>query len=239
MTHGDSLVLTTEATQRSLEERLGEALAPHRDPHRPRDNYAAVDTFMAATSRHLAAVDAVLVKRVRHDVPDGEGVCQEYLHVARQLEHTLALMKGKLYGEAHAIHLEWSELWHAARVQLEAHNRSERAMVGALVRHGDPAEIDGLARRVFDAETHGPTRPHPNSPHTGIFGLAARRIWAYADRFWDAAEGRVIPEPVRPRPHHHDSLLGQYLVADPKFDADATIVEHRHGQQPKEGQSGS
>ena len=120
MTHGDSLVRTTEATQRSLEERLGEALAPHSDPNRPRDHYAAVDTFMAATSRHLAAVDAVLVKRVRRDVPDGEGVCQEYLQAARQLEHTLALMKGKLYGEAHAIHLAWPDLWQAARA-LNAH----------------------------------------------------------------------------------------------------------------------
>ena len=26
----------------------------------------------------------------------------------------------------------------------------------------------------------------------------------------------------------HDSLIGQYLVADPKFDADATLLEHRH-----------
>jgi hypothetical protein len=233
MTHGDSLVLTTEATQRSLEERLGEALAPHRDPHRPRDNYAAVDTFMAATSRHLAAVDAVLVKRVRHDVPDGEGISQEYLHVARELEHTLALIKGKLYGEAHAIHLAWSDLWEAAHTQLEAHNRSEQTMVSALIAHGRPAEIDGLARQVFDAESHGPTRPHPRSPHTGLFGLAARRIWAYADRFWDTAEGRVIPDPVHPRPHHHDGLLGQYLVADPKFDADASILEHRHGHHPK------
>ena len=235
MAHGDSLVLTTEATQRSLEERLGEALAPHRDPHRPRDNYAAIDTFMAATSRHLAAVDAVLLSRVRHDVPDGHGVSQEYLQVARQLEHTLALMKGKLYGEAHAIHLEWRALWETAHTQLEEHNRRERAMVEALVRHGDPAEVDGLARRVFDAETHGPTRPHPNTPHTGIFGLAARRMWALADRFWDSAEGRVIPEPVHPRPHRHDSLLAQYLVADPKFDADAPIMEHRHREHGKHG----
>lgn len=233
MAHGDSLVLMTEATHRSLEERLGEALAPHRDPHRPRDNYAAIDTFMAATSRHLAAVDAVLVKQVRHGVPDGERISQEYLTRARQLEHTLVLIKGKLYGGAHAIHLQWQELWQTAHTQLEEHNRSERAMIGQLVRHGDPAEIDSLARRVFDAETHGPTRPHPNSPHTGIFGLAARRMWALADRFWDSAEGRVIPDPVPPRPHHHDSLLGQYLVADPKFDADASIVEHRHPHHPK------
>ena len=58
-------------------------------------------------------------------------------------------------------------------------------------------------------------------------------MWAYADRFWDTAEGRVIPAPVAPRHHRHDSLLAQYLVADPKFDADATIVEHRHGEHPK------
>jgi hypothetical protein len=29
--------------------------------------------------------------------------------------------------------------------------------------------------------------------------------------------------------------MGQYLVADPKFDADATIVEHRHGHHRKAG----
>ena len=55
-----------------------------------------------------------------------------------------------------------------------------------------------------------------------------------ADRFWDAAEGRVIPEPVHPAPHRHDSLMAQYLVADPKFDADATIMEHRK-RHPKDG----
>ena len=63
----------------------------------------------------------------------------------------------------------------------------------------------------------------------------ARRIWALADRFWDAAEGRVIPDPVHPAPHRHDSLLAQYLVADPKFDTDATIVEHRHRHRRKTG----
>ena len=87
---------------------------------------------------------------------------------------------------------------------------------------------------MFDAETHGPTRPHPWLPHKGLLGLVARRVWARADRFWDAAEGRVIPEPVHPAAHRHDSLMAQYLVADPKFDADATIMEHRK-RPPKDG----
>jgi len=85
-----------------------------------------------------------------------------------------------------------------------------------------------LARRMFDVEAHGPTRPHPRTPHTRLLALVARRMWALADHFWDAAEGRVIPEPVHPARHRHDSLMAQYLVADPKFDASATIVEHHH-----------
>jgi hypothetical protein len=231
MAHGDSLARTIEATQRSLEERLAEALRPHRDPDRPRDNYAVIDAFMAATSRHLAAVEAVLLGRVRHTVPDGERLGQDYLHAARQLEHTLALIKGRLYGEAHAVHLAWPELWETVHAQLSEHNRIESQMVEALIGSCEPVEADGLARRVFEAETRGPTRPHPRTPHTGFAGLVARRIWAWADRFWDAAEGRVIPDPVRPAPHRHDSLISQYLVADPKFDADATIVEHHHRHQ--------
>src|SRR5919198_2218643 len=110
MTHGDSLALTVEATHRSLEERLGEALVPHDDPNRPRDHYAATDTFLAATSRHLAAVEAVLLEEVRHTVPEGQTLGHEYLHAARALEQTLALIKGRLYGEAFAIHLAWSDL---------------------------------------------------------------------------------------------------------------------------------
>ena len=226
MTHGDTLVLTVEATHRSLEQRLREALRPHRDPLRPRDNYAATDTFVAATSRHLGAVEAILLDPVRRCVPEGRDRVRAYLNAARRLEHTLAQIKGRLYGEAYAIHLTWPDLWADARSTLEEHNGLERQMVDDLVRYGEPVLLDGLARKLFEAEAHGPTRPHPRTPHTGLLGLAARRMWALADRFWDAAEGRVIPAPVRPPVHRHDSLMAQYLVADPKFDADATIVEH-------------
>jgi len=235
MTRGDSLAQTIEATQRSLEERLHEAVGAHPDPDRPRDNYRVTDAFTAATSRHLAAIEAVLLARVRHAVPAGDELVREYLHVARSLEHTLALVKGRLYGEAHAIHLEQSDLWERVRAQLTQHNHLERRLVAMLIQHDDPAKLDGLARRVFDAEAHGPTRPHPLSPHTGLRGLVARRFWALADRIWDSAEGRVIPAPVKPAPHRHDSLIGQYLVADPKFDADATIMQRHRRHHDEAG----
>ena len=227
MNDGDSLAMAVEATQRALEQRLRSAVLPHRDPHRPRDHYEATDTFVASASRHLAATEAVLVSQVRRSVPDGGRLSHDYLVAARRLEHALVRIKGKLYGEAHLIHLTWPSLWADARDRLTEHNRLETHVVEELLRHGDPAAVDRLARRMFNVETHGPTRPHPRTPHTGLLGSAARKMWSLADRFWDAAEGRVIPEPVHPRARRHDSLIAQYLVADPRFDASASIVTHR------------
>lgn len=228
MTHGDSLLLTIEATQRSLEQRLQEAVAPHHDPSRPRDTFADADAFLAATSRHLAAVEAVLLEPVQRSVPEGEALVHGYLELVRDLEQSLVLLKARLYGEAHAVHLDWTQLWRRVADQLAEHNRLESTMVELLVRHGDPELVDGLARDIFDAETRAPTRPHPMLPHRGLLGRLTRRVWAVADRFWDAAEGRVIPDPVRPEPRTHDSLLAQYLVADPRFDDHATLIEHHH-----------
>jgi hypothetical protein len=234
MTHGEMLVTAVEATQRALDQRLDEALAPHHDPRRPRDHYAATDTFIASASRHLAATEAVLVSQVRHQVPGGRRLSHDYLVAARRLEHALVRIKGKLYGEAHLIYLTWPSLWTDARECLAEHSRMETTLVEALLRHGDPVSIDGLARRISDAETRGPTRPHPRTPHTGVLGSAARRMWALADRFWDTAEGRVIPELVPPPARRHDSLVAQYLVAAPRFDASASIVEHRKRRQETE-----
>src|SRR6476619_7120840 len=89
MTHGESLAMAVQATQRALEERLHEAMAPHRDPQRPRDQYAATDTFLASASRHLAATEGVLVSQVRHTVPVGAALSHDYLAAARRLEHAL------------------------------------------------------------------------------------------------------------------------------------------------------
>ncbi len=227
MTRGDALSLTIEATHRSLEQRLDGVLVPSGGRRSTRDTYARTDAFLAATSRHLAAVDAVLLPLVGRHVPDGPPFVHEYLEQARRLEMTLSSLKARLYGEAHAIHLSWPGLWSDVRMELLQHNRMERTLVTQLVAHVEPATLDGVAQKVFRSEVAGPTRPHPHTPHTGVAGRLARRMWAQADRFWDAAEGRVIPDPVRPAPHRHDSLVAQYLLGDPHFDGGATVLDHR------------
>lgn len=233
MTNSDPLAMTVAATHRSLEERLGEATSPHHDRSRPRDAQAAADTFLAAASRHLAAVEEVLVREVRRVVPSSEKLVADYLEAARDLEQVLSLVKARVYGEAHAASLGWNDLWTRVRGRLDRHNSLENELVSRLAEHGAPDHSDALARAVFEAETRAPTRPHPLLPHRGPLGRLARRLFAVADRFWDAAEGRIIVDPVKPPPHKHDSLIAQYLVADPKFDDHAELFEHKHRRHPE------
>ena len=95
MAHGDSSAAQTiEATQRSLEERLGAACS------RTATRIGRVTTIGTSTrsprrrAGTLAAIEAVLVEPARHAVPDGEEFGREYVKVARRLERApVALIK--------------------------------------------------------------------------------------------------------------------------------------------------
>lgn len=231
--HVNRLVVTIEATHQSLVQRLETATQTAVRLSRPRERYARTDAFMAATSRHLAAVEEVLLPAARRRLSGGEERVREYLHEARLLEMALAVLKARLYGAVAASHIPWEEVWGDTRRALTRHNELELALVDDLVSALEEEESEALADAVYRAEVKAPTRSHPYLPHRGIVGLVARRIWAVADRFWDTAESRMVPKPVRPpsKEHAHDSLLAQYLVGEPLFDPDAPVLAHRrhHG----------
>jgi hypothetical protein len=132
----------------------------------------------------------------------------------------------------HAAHLPWSTVWDDVRRELAAHNELERAMVGDLAAVLDDARCDALAEKVYRAEVKAPTRSHPYIPHRGLIGHVARRVWAIADRFWDTAESRAVPQPVRPHPKEHsdDSLMAQYVMGEPLLDDKAPMFAHHPGQ---------
>ena len=227
------LLITIEATQLALEERLDEATHGEVRLSRPREGRARVDAFLSSTSRHLAAVEEVLVPAARRELPDGDRRAGEYLHQARALELALATLKARVYGAVAATHIPWAEVWYDVRRELARHNELERALVGNLVIVGDDssheATHDELADRLYRAELKAPTRAHPYLPHRGPLGVVARRVWAVADRFWDTTEDRTVPQPVRPpsKEHAHDSLVVQYLTGEPRLDAAAPLFAHR------------
>lgn len=212
----DTLVPGLRVTHQMLVERLDLAAVarPTTDPAHPRDQYPAIDTFLASASRHNSATLAVIVPAVRSHVPDGADRVHEYVAQSRRFEVALAQVKAKLYGSTYAVRRPWESIWSDVRHELAGTCQMERELVAELAaarRDDDP----DWGERLYRAELAAPTRPHPYIPHQGVPGRVARTVARRVDGFWDAAEGRMVPEPL----HHHersdDGRFTQYLLADP------------------------
>jgi hypothetical protein len=211
-----STVLTTHA-------RLAAGLDVASDmtptPGEPRKGYERIDTFLQAAARHLNAVDAVLLSRVRHQLPDGARLTREYLAGARRLEIALATVKALEYGSVQRSRRTWASVWREVDVALAEHRRLEFQLVETLAEHLTGAQLSRLASRLEGTESHAPTRVHPYLPHRGASGWVARMVLRRVDAFWDTAEGRMTPRPPEPpRPPH--GLLGQYVLGSPDFAED-------------------
>ncbi|MGZ4447600.1 MAG: hypothetical protein ACXVEC_12805 [Nocardioides sp.] len=206
-------------THETLAERYDAASAMLSTPGEPRKGFESIDTFLAVASKHLGAVDAVLLAQVRRHVPDGTRLVHGYLRAAKDLELALAHVKAREYGSVFQAGRRWSAVWGDVDQALAEHRHHEFVLVEMLAAHLTREQLDHLAERLHQAERDAPSRPHPYAPHTGLSGRLARRVLHVADSFWDAAEGRMVPEPERP-PHHDPGLFAQYLLADPRFDED-------------------
>lgn len=217
----DTLVPGMRMSHEALRERLDRAASarPSLDPRHPRDEYPAIDTFLATASRHLAAMTDVVVPALRSHVPDGAARARELVEETRNCEMALNQVKAKLYGATYAVHRPWSSIWSDVRSEVGATCRLERdavADLAAYTREDDP----DWGEEIYHAEVRAPTRPHPYLPHLGAPGRVARAVARRVDGFWDTAEGRMMPEPL----HHHDrsedGKLAQYLLADPHLPGD-------------------
>jgi hypothetical protein len=217
MTAVDTLVPGMSATHRVLDERLSRAEAARPDPGHPRDQYPAIDTFLASASRHQGSVLDVVVPAARHRLPDGEERAREFVHRSRELEIALFNVKAKLYGSTYAIKRSWESIWADVRTEFDATWRLERKLVDDLAAHRHEDDPD-WGERVYHAELRAPTRPHPYVPHRGLGGKLARTVALRVDRFWDMTESRMIPEPVRDHDWHDDGKVTQYLLADPHIE---------------------
>lgn len=213
----DTLSTSIKVTRSILGARLdrAEASMPTRD--NPRDRFPATDTFLASTSRHVGAINAVLVPAVRRRLPDGHDAACELVRLSKRLEDAMFQTKSKLYGSAYAIGRPWTSIWAEVHACFDELLELEEELVARLVDTLDELGCGELTERIYHAELDAPTRPHPHLPHQGVRGKVARRVAHGVDRFWDTAEGRMIPEPVRIHDHHHDGRLTQYLLAQTRL----------------------
>ena len=216
------LVRSATQTHRTLAARLDTAAAMERDLAAPRKGYENTDTFLAATSRHLNAVESVLLPVAQKRLHDDDLV-HEYVQASKELETALVAAKGREYGSAYSSSTSWKEVWDSVRSSLEHERGVELELAERLEHELGEGELDELVDHLEQAEPDAPSRPHPHAPHLGAKGRIVRRVLHAVDSFWDTAEGRMVPEKehaARKKP----GLLGQYLLADPRFDEDEDEV---------------
>lgn len=212
-----SLNTSVEDTHRALTERLAAAAGMEHVPGQPRKAFEAIDVFLAATSRHLNAVESVVLPAARKRIAGG--LVRRYVRASKDLERALVSVKAREYGSAYAVSLRWTDIWADVRTRLDAQQRAERELVTALTATLDGDAESRLTDRLERVEPLVASRPHPHVPHLGLLGLLARRALHVVDSFWDATEGRMNPEAAH-APRKKPGPLAQYLLADPRFDED-------------------
>ena len=208
-----TLTKTLESVHQDLMDRFAIASSARPDDSHVRGHYAAIDTFLAVASRHNAGMLDAIAPLAQHHRPT-RTLAHDHVTASRGYEESLAEVKAKLYGSTYATARPWDSIWADLERQMIVVLDLERQLAAHLPAEGEGPDAD-LGMRLHRAELAAPTRPHPFIPHQGLPGHVARRIARHVDQFWDMAEGRMVPEPVRHHDRAHQGRLTQYLLADP------------------------
>ncbi len=207
----------TTQTHRELNALLDAAAAMKTTPGQPRKGFEAADRFMDATSRHLSTVESVLLPAAAKHLDDHGVLLRDYVKASKDLETALVVAKGREYGSVYAVKMRWDDVWSAVRTALHEQEDRETRLASRLTEALGEDATAALVQRMADAQKGAMSRPHPHAPHVGIGASVARRFLHLIDSFWDTAEGRMAPEQPH-APHKKPGLIGQYLLADPRFD---------------------
>jgi predicted GNAT family acetyltransferase len=174
--------------------------APHHRRH-------GADLFTAYAAQHLAASAEVLLHQARN-WPSDE--VSRYLGNLRKLEQSLRVLKGRQYGDKRYLDLGHDEVWVVIDRLLSEHEQLESVVAARIAADSDRNALAAVAEDLMTTQDSSPTRTHPNSPHVGVAGRIARRMWRFADSAADDLEGRVVPSRCRRHPKY-DSAFSHYL----------------------------
>ena len=186
--------LAVRAAHRTLRDRLdlaSAAMAAHAHTHEIRQK---TDAFLVNSCRHTSAMCDLVLPAARLYLPNGGARTREYVQQCRRVERVIGTAKQRMYGQAHAIDRSWSDVWASVVEEVPLLHSLERDLVTDLANASDVGRHPDLSFLIGSVTSSSPTRPHPNSPHTGAFAHHLRRLWARADRFWDVAEGRTLSD---------------------------------------------
>ncbi|WP_459982340.1 hypothetical protein [Nocardioides sp. AN3] len=201
-----------------LSTRMEAARLMHGTRDDPRLERHRIDDFLGATCQHLHAMDEVMLPAYA-GLPDGKALCHAYTASVKRLEVLLYHVNAHEYGSTFEGSFSWPTLWADVEHAMAEERSQEERLASALTEALDDGHLEEITGRVQRVEPTEPTRPHPHQPHGGVLGRLSRRMMRKTDAFWDAAQGRIVPEQDRV-PKKKPGLVGQYFLADPRFGED-------------------
>ncbi len=164
-----------------------------------------VNSLVAVTwaSAHLAAAERVLYPLVARMLPDGRDRVRAQVDVDHRLQHVLWRLDRLLTGD---VHQRWASVEHLEdelRHGVREHADGEAGLIADLRQALAPEQQQELTDRLGHALLHGPTRPHPHTPHGRLINGLPFWFGAIVDRLRDTMDSRSVPLPRRapePRP---------------------------------------
>lgn len=163
-----------------------------------RPEYADVVVWL---SQHLAALDRVVYAAAARQLPQSRHAIRAQRASGRDLERVLRRLHAHLNGDGSAPLRELTLLHRQLQQTLRKYSEGERRLLEHLSRALPAQDWDRLTARYRASLAHGPTRPHPFTPHAGVAGRLASRAAAAVDRLLDVLESRPVhrlrsqPEP--------------------------------------------
>lgn len=210
MSANTCLAESVKSTHDGLVERLEQARHVPMEKATVRRGSPSIDGLLSRTSAHMHAVDEVLVPAARL-AHAGEAM-RDYRRASRRLGVSVAHAKAHEFGSSYERGVPWTVVWDELGQALAAERAAEEAMVSEM-ESADLGSFQALTDQMAKFESTAPSRPHPYLPHRGPMGHMMRRVMSPIDRWWDHAEGRFVPEVVRP--HRALGLIGQYVTGTP------------------------
>jgi hypothetical protein len=180
-------------------------------------------------SAHLAALDHALHPVIQRAVPGTAEALQRQHVLARRLHQLLRSVERERSGGASIAGMPWPQLRGTILASLTDHAAAERELVRRLAEALSPDDVQDVLDRYAHAMAHGPTRPHPHMPATGVLGGIAYRLEAMRDHILDTLDSRpTFPRPQIQRPA--PGRWGQYVLGHGDFPRDDGSRHHSsHG----------
>lgn len=205
----DCLKISIQHTHDGLAERLDAARQVIARPEETRRGCPPIDMFCARASQHLHAVDHVLLPSAR--------AREDYCAAEHRLGVLLTHVKAHEFGSTYERGFSWPGVWGEVDDALAGYRAEEELLVDTLTASLSDEALEAMVQRMAEVEPTEPTRPHPYLPHQGVVGRMARQVERVADAFWDAVEGRYVPEREH-APKKTPGRWGSYVLGDPRFD---------------------